>query len=202
VKNREVRFFKAEVRVKAEPDGPKKIVGYAARFNELSEVLSDFREKIEPGAFSEALKGSDVRGLFNHDPNHVLGRESAGTLELREDEKGLWYELLPPDTQWARDLLVSIERGDIKESSFAFTMEGGKDEWDDSVKPSIRTIKRIGALYDVSPVTFPAYPTASSGVRSAEEVFKEHESERKQASPVIEPDFFILRARLGLAEIE
>lgn len=200
MKNREVRFFKAEVRVQADGDGPKKIVGYAARFNELSDVLWDFREQIMPGAFADALKGSDVRGLFNHDPNHVLGRESAGTLELREDEKGLWYEIAPPDTQWARDLLVSIERGDIKESSFAFTMTGGVDEWDDSVKPSIRTIKRIGALYDVSPVTFPAYPTASSGVRSAEEVFKEHQAET--ASPATEPDFFILRARLALQENE
>lgn len=201
MKNREVRFFKAEVRVQADGDGPKKIVGYAARFNELSDVLWDFREQIMPGAFADALKGSDVRGLFNHNSDHVLGRESAGTLTLREDEKGLWYELLPPDAQWARDLMVSIERGDIKESSFSFSMEGGAQEWDDSVKPSVRTIRKVGELYDVSPVTFPAYPTATTGVRSAEQVFAEHQAER-QASPAVKPDFFILRARLALQENE
>jgi len=201
VKNREVRFFKAEVRVQADGDGPKKIVGYAARFNELSDVLWDFREQILPGAFADALKDSDVRGLFNHNSDHVLGRESAGTLTLREDEKGLWYELLPPDAQWARDLMVSIERGDIKESSFSFSMEGGAQEWDDSVKPAVRTIRKVGELYDVSPVTFPAYPTATTGVRSAEQVFTEHQAER-QASPATKPDFFILRARLALQENE
>ena len=202
---KELRYFKAELRVSSEGDAPKKICGYAARFNEFSEMMGWFREKIAPGAFAEALKSSDARALFNHDPNHVLGRESAGTLSLREDDAGLFYEITPPDTQWARDLVASIERGDIKESSFAFSMAGGIEEWVDSVEPRVRTLHRIGELFDVSPVTYPAYPGATSGIRSLEDILKDHEEDRKkQRNRDDVPGFFIgiERARLDLAEIE
>ena len=163
---KEVRFIPNEMRVKSEGGEARKIVGYAAKFNSLSEEMWGFREQIAPGAFTEALKKSDVRALFNHDPNYVLGRQSAGTVTLTEDDVGLFYEIDPPDTQWARDIVSSIERGGIAESSFAFSMSGGVEEWDDSAQPAIRTIKSVGNLYDVSPVTYPAYPEATTGVRS------------------------------------
>ena len=200
---KEVRFIPQEMRVKADEGERKKIVGYAAKFNSLSEEMWGFREQIAPGAFTEALKKSDVRALFNHDPNYVLGRQSAGTVSLTEDDVGLHYEIDPPDTQWARDIVSSIERGDIAESSFAFSMSGGVEEWDDTATPAIRTIKSVGNLYDVSPVTYPAYPEATTGVRSHKEIFDEHQNERTEESQEEEsPDYEIMKARLDLAEID
>lgn len=145
-------------------DGRPKIVGYSARFNELSEDLGGFREQIAPGTFKATIKNDDVRALFNHDSNYVLGRRSAGTLKLKEDEKGLWMENSPPDTQWARDLTVSIRRGDITHQSFGFNVL--KDEWDESKKDNvIRTLREV-KLYDVGPVTFPAYAQTDVQMRS------------------------------------
>ena len=200
---KEVRFIPQEMRVKADEGERKKIVGYAAKFNSLSEEMWGFREQIAPGAFTEALKKSDVRALFNHDPNYVLGRQSAGTVTLMQDNVGLFYEIDPPDTQWARDIVSSIERGDIAESSFAFSMSGGVEEWDDTATPAIRTIKSVGNLYDVSPVTYPAYPEATTGVRSDKEIFEEHQNERTKESQEEElPDYGIMKARLDLAELD
>ena len=203
MKNKEVRFIPLEMRVKADEGEAEKIIGYASKFNNLSEEMWGFREQIAPGAFTEALKKSDVRALFNHDPNYVLGRQSAGTLQLKEDDVGLFYEIIPPDTNWARDIVSSIKRGDIKESSFAFSMSGGVEEWDDSASPAIRTIRSVGELYDISPVTYPAYPSATSGVRSLEDIYKEHKNERTEESQEEEsPDYGIMKARLDLAEID
>jgi len=169
---KEFRVICTDMEIRAEGEKPK-IVGYAARFNELSDpIYGFFREKIKPGAFTNALKKSDVRALFNHDPNYVLGRAKNGTLKLQEDEIGLRYEITPPETQWANDLVKSIERGDINQSSFAFTV--AKDEWDETGEMAIRTVIEYEELFDVSPVTFPAYPTTSTGVRSAEDVYNAH----------------------------
>lgn len=200
--DKEVRFAPFEMRIKADENEPQKIVGYAAKFNSLSEEMWGMREQIAPGAFALAIQKSDVRALFNHDPNHILGRQSSKTLTLTEDATGLWYEITPPDTQWARDLVESIKRGDIKESSFAFSMKGGVEEWDDTVKPAIRTIKTVGVLYDVSPVTYPAYPASTSGVRSLEDVYEAHKRETVAVSEATPPDYVLLRARIDLAEQE
>lgn len=208
-KDIERRAINAEFRVEdAEGDGVPKIIGYAAKFDTLSEEMWGFREQIAKGAFTDALKDSDVRALFNHDPNIVLGRNKAGTLELVEDDIGLRYEITPPDTQTARDLAESIRRGDINQSSFAFAMRnGGVEEWQELPDgKAIRTIKKVARLYDISPVTYPAYPDTESGVRSAEQVFKEYlatKEKREQESPGKEaPDFFVERARLALLEAE
>lgn len=146
----------------------KRITGYAAVFNRLSENLGGFVEKIAPGAFKKAIKKSDARALFNHDSNIVLGRQSAGTLILKEDDVGLHMTIDPPDTQFARDLVVSIERGDIQEQSFGFTVKA--DSWEDMDKDiAVRTLEEIDQLYDVSPVTYPAYPDTTVAVRSLED---------------------------------
>lgn len=166
----ERRFFDAggiEVR-RASRDAAQVLTirGYAAKFGVLSENLGGFREQIEPGAFADIL-GDDVRALFNHDANHVLGRTASGTLRLWQDETGLGYEVDLPDTQAARDLAVSIERGDVSQSSFAFRLAPNGDRWDENEDGVvIRTISRFGRLYDVSPVTYPAYPDATIGMRS------------------------------------
>jgi HK97 family phage prohead protease len=165
---KERRFFPAsQLKVEKRYNGEKTITGYSAIFNKLSEDLGGFREKIKPGAFKNALAGSDVRALFNHDSNFVLGRESAGTLKLKEDNMGLQMVLDPPETQFARDLVVLIERGDVKDQSFAFMV--AVDSWqnlDNEGKMAIRTIEEIDQIFDVSIVTYPAYPDTSVALRS------------------------------------
>ena len=121
---KELRILKtAELRVKKDGDEPARIEGYAAVFNRDSEDMG-FIERIAPGAFKKALKTSDVRALFNHDSNIILGRKSAGTLELKEDKKGLFMSVTPPDTQLVRDMVLSpIERGDVTQQSFGFSIK-------------------------------------------------------------------------------
>lgn len=183
----ERRTFAGEVRAK-DGDGMA-FTGYAARFGEETYIgppKQGFYERIAPGAFANALKRCDTRSLFNHNPDYILGRKSAGTLRLEEDENGLRVDNDLPDTQWGRDTSTSVARGDITGMSFAFTVVG--EEW--SSKPGghaqLRTITEIGELVDVGPVTFPAYDTTSASVRSvvrkanAEAAPAEKRSERRQ----------------------
>jgi HK97 family phage prohead protease len=168
-KQREVRILDG-LHVEERADGkPPMLVGYAAVFDTETDIGGFFREKVKRGAFAPALPKSDVHALFNHDENIVLGRAKAGTLRMMEDDKGLRVEIDPPDTQDVRDLLVKMKRGDIDQMSFAFTMRGGKQEWDESGDIPVRTIEEVGELYDVSVVTRGAYPTTEVAVRSLEE---------------------------------
>ena len=144
------------------------IEGHAAVFDSWSETLGGifpFKEKVRKGAFSQTIEKDDIRALFNHDPNYVLGRNKAGTLELKEDERGLYERIIPPDTQAARDLITSIERGDINQMSFGFTVE--EEKWDTVEGIDVRELRKV-KLFDVSPVTFPAYPSTDVGVRAME----------------------------------
>ena len=168
--NLETRVFSAsELRlVKPSDDGPARFEGYAAVFNKLSEDLGGFRERIKPKAFSKAIKNSDTRALFNHDSNYVLGRSTSKTLELKEDSKGLKFSCVPPDTSWARDLLVSVDRGDISQCSFGFTLAKGGDEWVEEKGEMRRSIKEVDRLLDISLVTYPAYPDTSVALRNME----------------------------------
>ena len=147
----------AEVRAIEDDDGPR-IQGYAAVFDKLSQPLGmGFRERIRPGAFTKTLKDGDVRALFNHDPNYVLGRSTVGTLTLKEDKEGLFFDAQPPDEPWVRSLITSIKRGDINQASFAF--QTIRAEWineEDETKETIRELIEV-RLFDVSPVTYPAY---------------------------------------------
>lgn len=155
-----------ELRKKSETNQAVILRGYAAKFEVLSEPMWGFRERIAKGAFDDVL-GDDVRALFNHDASHVLGRTKSGTLSIAQDDTGLAYEVELPDTNSARDLIKVIERGDVDQSSFAFTVE--KDTWtEDEDGRIIRTIEKMKRLYDVSPVTYPAYPDATVGIRSME----------------------------------
>lgn len=145
-------------------DGVLRAGGYAAKFNTLSQNLGGFVERIAPGAFAKTLQEADVRALFNHDPNFVLGRNRSGTLRMEEDDTGLAYEIDLPDTALGRDLAVSLERGDISGSSFGF--RSIEDEWSETDDGfPLRTLK-VNALRDVGPVTFPAYVDATSSLRS------------------------------------
>ena len=152
----------SEVRMDGGNDD-EKIVGYAAVFNSFSQPIFGFRETIKPGAFKKTIRESDVRALINHDPNYVLGRTSSRTLRLSEDEKGLRYIVTPPDTTFARDLVVSIKRGDITQSSFGFSVV--KDHWTGESPNMTRELLEV-KLFDVSSVTYPAYLQTEVSVRS------------------------------------
>lgn len=158
-------------------DGGCVMFGHGATFDVMTRIddwFGSYMEKVAPGAFAKTLAdGADVRALLNHDPNYVLGRTKSGTLSLKEDDIGLAYEVNPPDTQWARDLQVSMRRGDITGSSFGFRVV--KDKWTMVLDPDgdqkndmmdCRTLLEC-QLFDVSPVTYPAYAESESGIRSA-----------------------------------
>ena len=163
------RAFASTFEVREEESGPV-LVGTPAVFNQLSVPIWGFRERIVPGAFQDSLeRGDDVVALWNHDANFVLGRRSAGTLDLWEEEDGLHMRNVPPDAQWARDLLVSIRRGDVKQMSFGFYIED--DHWVEEDDVLIHEVRRA-KLVDVSPVTFPAYPQTSVYVRSVAEALR------------------------------
>lgn len=165
----ELRVTPHKVELRKDGEGEseaRKIVGYAAMFGTLSENLGGFREIIEPGAFDGRLE-DDVRALFNHDRNHVLGRNGT-TMALSVDAVGLRYEIDPPNTQAAHDLMELLARGDVDQSSFGFTVE--QDEWiEDDEQRTIRKILKVRRLYDVSPVTYPAYPDTQVALRSMAE---------------------------------
>jgi hypothetical protein len=166
----ERRFFPVtEFRAITDENGLRHIVGYAAVFNSLSEDLGGFKEKISPGAFSSTINADDIRALKNHNSDYVLGRNKSGTLTLSEDQRGLKIDCIPPDAQWARDLMASIDRGDIDQMSFGFRTV--KDQWEGTYPEEIRTLMEV-KLFDVSPVTFPAYPDTEVGLRSLEEYRK------------------------------
>ncbi len=135
---------------------PMVLEGYAAVFNSETKI-GDFREQVAPGAFSKSLD-QDVRFLLNHD-GVPFARSSNGSLQLKEDDKGLHYRAELLDTQAGRDLYSMVQRGDLNESSFAFTI--AEEEWQDD----LRTIRSVGSLFDVSVTTFGAYPQTSAEAR-------------------------------------
>lgn len=162
---------KTECRVETRDDGSKVLVGYGAVFYNADDPgteykLSKFmRERISRGAFDGVLsRPDDVRGLFNHDPDHVLGRTGPETMRLSVDDVGLKYEIDLPDTQLASDLAASVERGDISGSSFSFRVE--RANWTEEDDVDIRNIELVNPVFDVGPVTFPAYKATSTALRS------------------------------------
>jgi hypothetical protein len=143
-----------------ESEGEEMILeGYAAVFNSETD-LGHFREVIKPGAFDDVMT-NDVRALINHDPNLVLGRTTNGTLELSQDERGLKYRVKLGAQQYAKDFYESVKRGDISQSSFAFTID--KQSWNE--ERTVRSVDKVRQLLDVSPVTYPAYAAATVQAR-------------------------------------
>lgn len=164
----ERRFFAIEGLTVETREGKSPLIrGHAAVFGQLSEDLGGFREQIAPGAFATAVSGDDdVRGLFNHDPNYILGRNRSKTLRMKEDSRGLAFEIDAPDTQTIRDLVLApIERGDVSQCSFGFAVRPNGQDWaKDDEGRVIRTLKSL-RTFDVSPVVFPAYPQTDVGLR-------------------------------------
>jgi HK97 family phage prohead protease len=181
---KEVRLLTTATELRAAAGAAMQIEGYAAKFGVVSKpIAGQFREVLQRGAFTQALQDMDDEGdddcrmTFNHDSNQILGRTKNKTLTLSEDERGLKFRCqLNPDNQAHRDLHASIKRGDIDACSFAFGMDPSGQSWsDDYMDPetnsrcTLRTIKSVKSLFDVSVVSSPAYPSTEVNARAAME---------------------------------
>jgi uncharacterized protein len=155
------------------------VIGYAAIFGEEANIGGWFTEVVARGAFAKTLLTADVRAYFAHDTGRVLGRISAGTLRLKEDDKGLAVEIDLPDTSDGRDVRTLIDRGDITGMSFGFGVL--RQEWDETVDPPKRTVLEID-LREVSIVSEPAYDGTSIALRSLDEVRKERRQQNFNAA--------------------
>jgi uncharacterized protein len=156
-----------EVRAATEQDASIGFKGHAAMFNKRSWIgpkKMGFYEEVREGAFKQALKRADVRMLLNHDPNYLLARNTSGTLRLTEDDKGLLVDADMAPTSYAKDLAIVMERGDLTQMSFSFIPV--KEEWSvTDTGDDVRSLVELD-LYDVSPVTFPAYTETDAALRA------------------------------------
>lgn len=143
-----------------------KIEGYFAVFNSNYQIFDDLSESVAPGAFDDTL-GDDIRALINHDSSLVLGRNTAHTLDLRQDEHGLWGSItINPNDQDAMNLYARVQRGDVDQCSFGFDILS--EDYDVREDGSVHwTIKKV-RLYEVSVCTFPAYEETNVKARSAQ----------------------------------
>jgi HK97 family phage prohead protease len=181
------------------------IAGYAVVFDSWSEVMIDsrgrpFRERIAPAAFDRALSaGPDIRALWNHNSDLPLGRTRNGTLRVAKDGSGLRFELQPPSTSWGVDAVESIRRGDVSGMSFAFSAKrDGGDTWAKPGADGVAERTLLDAdLYELSPVTFPAYPATQVAVRSVEVPEFELESDGRAAGEIESAD---ANSRAAVAE--
>ncbi|MDZ4627077.1 MULTISPECIES: HK97 family phage prohead protease [Bacillus cereus group] len=166
----------------ATEEQPSLITGYAAVFNSKTSIGGWFDEVIEPGAFARSLsENGDIRALFNHNWDNVLGRTKSGTLRLEEDERGLKFEIELPNTSVGRDLAESMDRGDINQCSFGFWIT--EENWDYNVEPALRTIKEV-ELYEISVVSIPAYDDTEASLVRGKEIGKEVEQRMKMIKQI------------------
>ena len=158
-------------------DEPHVISGYAAVFNSKTSIGDWFEETIAQGAFSRSLsENGDIRALFNHNWDNVLGRTKSGTLRLEEDERGLRFEIELPNTNLARDLAESLKRGDINQCSFGFIPT--EETWNYDAEPMQRTINEV-ELFEISVVSIPAYDDTEVSLVRSKEAFDEAETRLK-----------------------
>ena len=166
-KVRQMQSIASSFTTREEDSGSPHISGYFAVFNSVYNIAPGMSESIAPGAFARTLPGNDVRALINHDTTLVLGRTKAHTLELREDERGLWGDIsINPKDADAMNLYERVKRGDVDQCSFGFEIVGEDAEYHDdgSVHWTITDVN----LFEVSACTFPAYDETSISARSAE----------------------------------
>jgi HK97 family phage prohead protease len=170
MKNNNKQFFPSvELRAyKTEEESRMLVEGYAIVFNSESRDLGGFTEVVKENALDKALeRNTDVLALYGHDYQNVLGRQSADTLQLEKDERGIKFTLDLPNTQLGRDVYTLVERGDLKGNSFGFTVE--KDSWDKKGDKVIRTIEQVRDLFEISIVSLPAYEATELVKRNFEE---------------------------------
>jgi HK97 family phage prohead protease len=174
--NIETHRLRTEFRAEQSGKDTFVLIGRAASYNVLSRDLGGWREILATNCFDDALaaRDLDVRATINHDPDKLLGRTVSGTLQVSTDTKGLNYRVNLPNVSYARDIAELCKRGDIRDSSFAFTVDADGQKWsqipdpdsDTGVLIELRTITRISELFDVSVVGSAAYPRTSASLAS------------------------------------
>jgi len=167
-KQKEIRTLDIQgLQTRSQGDSELNVIeGYAAVFNSPTDIGGMFTEVIAPGAFTDAIASNDdIRALFNHDWNNVLGRSKSSTLRLSEDARGLKFEVDLPNTTLARDLSESLKRGDISQCSFGFIPTS--ETWDYEPEIPVRTINSV-ELHEISVVSIPAYEDTEVSLRSKE----------------------------------
>lgn len=193
-KDAERRFYSEPIGLEERAENKRSITGYAAVFNRDSEDLGGFVERIAPGAFDEVLN-DPAMVLFNHDPNLPLAKNGV-TAKLTVDERGLKYSFDAPNTSLGNDLLELIRSKTIDKSSFAFTVREQKwAEPDNKKDPAIRTITKIERLYDVSPVTYPAYTDTTVAQRTRPVDDKEAKKEAKRLRKQVEYEYGLFKLK-------
>src|SRR5690554_3522740 len=157
-------YIKTNFTTRNEEDGQKYIEGYFIKYNEETELWPGVFEEVAPGSVTKSLKDNDIRAIFNHNAEIVLGRTGNNTVKFEDRKEGLWASIkVNPNDKQANDIHARIERGDVDGSSFGFNIikEDIYDREDGTVKFTLREID----LHEVSPCTFPAYPTTSIQAR-------------------------------------
>tara|TARA_R100000458_G_C8274935_1_gene249926 strand:- start:1775 stop:2431 length:657 start_codon:yes stop_codon:yes gene_type:complete len=195
-KDFERRTFNIKTETRAdEQNGKKYIEGHAALFNEET-WIGDFREYIKPDAFRDVLN-DDVRVLFNHDPNQILARTKNNTAQIRQDSKGLHYRFEVPNTTLGNDLYELVNSGIINQSSFGFIIED--DQWQRDDKGAVREITKVGKLFDVSPVSFPAYEQTNdlAVAKRKYNFFIEQENNKEEEKDLVKRSLVELKIKLA-----
>lgn len=193
---RETRTVTFEMRAATDESKQKVISGYALEFNTLSDDLGGFRETLSPNCLQNTDL-SDVRCLFNHDPNMILGR-TGKNLELTVDQKGLHFTCTLPNRGYADDLYQNIQDGLINQCSFGFVVAEDGAAWsEDGNGDYIRTVTNIAEIFDVSPVSIPAYrQTSVEAAQRSLNTYKEHQTEERNNA------IKLAKIKLKLAELE
>ena len=197
-------FQVTEFRAFQNEEGERFVEGYAALFDSRSKLLSSwdmvFYEELRAGSFAEALERSDLDVVFvpDHNSEKVIARSKAGTLELKEDEKGLYFKASVPDVTYANDMYKLMERGDLSDTSFAFNVsEEGFTMSETEEGIPLRSINKIDRLLDVSVVTRGAYAEPSAEARGLKEyIDQKEESKREDDSADVDQEDVKLRLRL------
>lgn len=171
-------FDASGLEIRKVADGKQVLAGYAVRWEQLSKpICGMFREKVSEGAFTNSIKENNIRGLWNHNSDFVLGATKSGTMRCTEDKTGLAFEIDLPDTQAGRDAAITVSRGDVDGMSFGFNVR--KQEWDETDPQNvIRTLKDVD-LQEISPTPFPAYTQSTVAMRSMADDFKDLAEFRK-----------------------
>lgn len=185
-----------ELQIEVRGSGREAIRGLAIPYNRLSLDLGGFRERILPGAFDKILTRQRGRGeilsYYNHNSDMLLGRESAGTLEIIADDRGISYVVEPPDTSAGRDVLALVRSRNLRGSSFAFTVsqKNGERFTNDENGKAIREIVEASGLYELGPVNVPAYGSATSAVvaQRSYAAWLAAQSEQLEQDPAAEPE--------------
>lgn len=200
VRNHKAIVEKREFRMEEVQYEGHTIRGYAAVYNSDSEWMGGFYEQIAPGAF-DSVMDNDTRAYFNHDENLLLGRVSSGTLRIATDARGLYYEVDLPNTSYANDLVELMKRGDVNQSSFAFLIE--RDRWEERDGKTYRIIEKVSRLLDVSPVSQPAYPDATSELMMRKDTPESEGAEAEVKAEVEEvSDIEIFEYKLKLLKLD